>query len=324
MGHDSGGGRMRGALAAILFVFLFAATLGPTATADPAAGDAPAIAGLTCLGKNEQHRYEYRHEATGIVFVLIPPGEFWMGSPDDEPYRKTDERRHRVRITKPYLIGKYEVTNAQFRKHFRANHNSEEYYNQSLNGGSQPVVKVNWLDATELCKKLGCRLPTEAEWEWAARGGEDKSVFPWGTDWPPPAKAGNFDDATGRAQLDDHMYSDGARAQYPDLVLPASYDDGFAVTSPVGSFPPNGYGLHDMAGNVWEWCGDGYGEESYASAEVAVDPMGPSLHSSAVLRGGSWCSSTRRDLRCSRRIGNGTECRRVDLGFRVVLAAGTK
>lgn len=297
-------------------------------TADPpspgTAVDAPAFAGCTCLGKNEQQQFEYRHEATGMVFVLIPAGEFWMGSPEDEPYRNADERRHRVRITKPYLMGKTEVTNAQYRR-VKPQHDSGNWDGKDLNGESQPVVEVSWLDATAFCEKLGFRLPTEAQWEWAARGGDEKNVFVWGRDWPPPAKAGNFADASERAFSSAKKSYDEDRAKDPSLALPASYADGFTLSSPVGSFSPNRYGLYDMAGDVWEWCRDWCGEYSDSSTDIVVDPTGPSTGERRVVRGGSWGNFRRGYLRCAERNGGAPDDQyTIDRGFRVVIAVGSK
>ncbi len=294
---------------------------------------------LQPLGNNPQGRPEFRHKATGIVLVLIPAGEFWMGSPDDEQDREQGELRHRVRITQPFLLAKYEVTNDQFREHFRASHDSGEATTslyrgplgpQSLNGGSQPVVNVTWLDATDFCKMQGFRLPTEAEWEWATRGGDEKNVFPWGEDWPPPAKAGNFCDATGHAlRAQDFLggayaeYRDKCRTKDPGSVLPASYEDGFAVTSPIGTFSPNDYGLHDTEGNVAEWCWDWVERYSDASTDTAIDPAGLITRDSKCMRGGSWRSFERTDGRCAKRSAVSPDHRDGWTGFRVVLELST-
>jgi formylglycine-generating enzyme required for sulfatase activity len=147
----------------------------------------------------------------------------------------------------------------------------------------------------------GYRLPTDAEWEWAARyQGNGKFLrYPWGDSLPVAARSGNYADTTARLIIQD--------------VIP-DYDDGFATTAPVGKFPPNALGLMDMGGNVAEWVHDYY-TVSVDSTEVAVDPMGPAEGKQHVIRGASWKNSSVTDLRLSARdFGDGA---RNDVGFRV-------
>jgi hypothetical protein len=168
-----------------------------------------------------------------------------------------------------FEIGKYEVTVAQFRKFVEATgykttpekegysygHTEGEWGEVDgltwRNGSSlkeqaqddRPVVHVSWEDADAFCKWVDGRLPTHGEWEHAARGGLAGKEYVWGDDWPPPKGAGNFGDAA-------------AKREYATWGAIDGYDDGFADTAPVGSLKPNGYGLHDMAGNVWEWVSE--------------------------------------------------------------------
>ncbi len=226
----------------------------------------------------------------GIEFVWIPPGSFIMGSgmPAEETEAKyggwakayEDEYpQHDVTISKGFWMGKYEVTNAQYRK-YKSKHISKDFKGHSMNGDSQPVQYVSWNDATAYCGWLSGRssgtykLPTEAEWEYACRAGTS-TVRYWGDDDSSMGRYENVYDRTGKAE-----------SNFPWDA--AETTDGHKVTAPVGSFNANAWGLHDMIGNVYEWCSDWYGEYSSAST---TDPKGPGSGSSRVFRGGSWGSS---------------------------------
>ena len=137
------------------------------------------------------------------------------------------------------------MTNARYKKFLdETGYEAPSIWNDSdLNGYDQPVWCVGWRDAKAYCDWAGKRLPTEAEWEKAARGGLEGKKYVWGNAWPPPKGAGNFKDIT------NHRV-------YTTWEHIAGYDDGYVRTAPVGSFSPNSYGLYDMVGNVWEWCMD--------------------------------------------------------------------
>ena len=232
--------------------------------------------------------YEIWLKEPRMELVLIPVGEFMMGSTisaeevakrlrgdvDKAKYYTDEHPRHRVRITKPFYLGKYETTNGQYRQ-FKSSHDSKDYEDNSLNGEKQPVVYVSWNDATEFCKWLGGQagvevsLPTEAQWEYACRAGTT-GLWYWGEEQSPAGQYANVADRTAKKQWTDWEAFDT--------------DDGYAVSAPVGRFKPNAWGLHDMLGNVWEWCLDGKREYSSSSE---TDPRGPESGSRA-LRGGSW------------------------------------
>jgi formylglycine-generating enzyme required for sulfatase activity len=198
----------------------------------------------------------------GMSFVYIPPGKFMMGSPKDELGRYDDEILHEVRISKGFYMQTTEVTQGQWKSVMGNNPSSFKDC-----GDKCPVENVSWNDVHEFIKKLNqkgegtYRLPTEAEWEYAARAGTERAFF-WG----------NQADCA-RANYGNSDYSSECKGQNP------------GKTMSVMSFNPNAWGLHDMHGNVWEWCEDWYGD--YPSGSVN-DPVGPSSGSIRVRRGGSW------------------------------------
>ena len=207
-----------------------------------------------------------KHEITGkddAPMVLIPAGEFWMGSPDEEG-QKDEHPRHQVSLDAFYM-DKFEITVARYAELVRSTKRSKPaYWNQvdSSKHGNLPVVGVDWQDAEAYCRWAGKRLPTEAEWEKAARG-TDGRRYPWGNEQPTPGLA-NF----GKDYVET-IYNTG-------LAPVDSYE--------AGNSP---YGLHHMAGNVWEWTADWYDQQFYATSPQR-NPTGPSTGTTKVLRGGSW------------------------------------
>jgi formylglycine-generating enzyme required for sulfatase activity len=203
----------------------------------------------------------------GAEMVLIPAGEFLMGSADRQGHN--DERpQHKVYIS-AFYIDKYEVTNALYKRFLNETGNPQPpFWNDpKYNAPDQPVTGVTFYDAQAYVRWAGKRLPSEAEWEKAARGGLTGKRYAWGNETP---------DAGGTYRAN---YDPGARA--------GSDVDGYAYPAPVGSYPPNGYGLFEMPGNVWEWCGDRYGHDYYGVSGES-DPRGPEAGATHVLRGGSW------------------------------------
>jgi len=260
----------------------------------------------------------------GQELKLVPAGEFTMGSPRREAGRRANEAQRAVKLERRFYLGLREVTNAEFRQ-FRPSHRSGFVLQQTLDLDRQPVVGVSWQDAAAYCNWLsaqdglepayaeqggrlvpvvpattGYRLPTEAEWEWAARwtGGALRK-YPWGDALPVPAGAGNFADR---------------RAQPLVAQVLADLDDGFAATAPVGSFAANPLGFFDLGGNVAEWTHDLYTVQPAASA-AAVDPAAAGAGALRVIRGSSWQHSGVTELRLAfRDYGDG---KRNDLGFRI-------
>ena len=193
-----------------------------------------------------------------------------------------------------FLMDVYEVANRQYRR-YDPDHHCRQYQGLSFDGDDHPVVDVSWWDAIRYCNwrsrqegleecytdstgecdfdRNGYRLPTEAEWEYAARGSLDGHRHVWGNEAPPP-EVGNLRDET-------------TRRLWSWLAVFEGYDDGHAISAPVGSFTPNGFGLHDMAGNVWEWCHDRYAKDYYSQSPVS-NPRGAETGDRRVFRGGAW------------------------------------
>ncbi|MET0146443.1 MAG: formylglycine-generating enzyme family protein [Ilumatobacteraceae bacterium] len=165
--------------------------------------------------------------------------------------------------------------------------------------GDHPVVQVSWSDASAFCAWSGTRLPTEAEWERAARGGRRGTIFPWGDDLEPDGR---------------HMMN-VFQGTFPGGNTEA---DGYAGTAPVDAFDPNVFGLYNMTGNVWEWCADWYSPGYYRHSERR-DPRGPSAGTSRVMRGGSYLchASYCRRYRVAARSANTPDSSAGNIGFRV-------
>jgi formylglycine-generating enzyme required for sulfatase activity len=257
---------------------------------------------------------------------LVPAGMFTMGSSRRETGRRSNEPLRPTRITHAFYLGAREVTNAEFRR-LMPDHDSGEFENVSLNGDDQPVANVSWEDAVQYLNLLsvkdglqpvyedgpggwvavrplrnGYRLPTDAEWEWAARfaGQTEGLLFPWGAEPRPPDRSGNYADVSA-AQL------------LPNVML--TYDDGFEVSAPVATYAANSFGIFDLGGNVAEWVQDFYTLDLLESTERVDDPLGPEGGQLHVVRGSSWRHATVADLRVAAR-GSGSDGRE-DVGFRI-------
>ena len=225
---------------------------------------------------------------------FIPPGSFLMGSPESETGRSGDERQHLVTLTRGFWLGTSPVTQAQW----RAVMGTEPSH---FKGDELPVENVSWDDARTFCAAVqeqtgrAVRLPTEAEWEYAARAGTT-TPFYWGTELN-----------GGQANCDGNApYGTAATGPCP------------LETTPVGTYAdvsPHPWDLADVAGNVWEWCSDRAG--SYPG-DAAVDPVGPESDSNRVIRGGSWNHPARR-CRAAYRFGNTPEDGDYYMGFRLVM-----
>ncbi|MCG9128503.1 formylglycine-generating enzyme family protein [Candidatus Poribacteria bacterium] len=232
--------------------------------------------------------------------VLVPEGEFFIGS-DDPNAEKSEQPKHLVFINSFY-IDKYEVTIGEYRNFIREtgyyplNWDKVLAYSPS---DQHPVVNVSWYDAMAYAKWIGKRLPTEAEWEIAARGGLVDSKYTWG-----------------------NTNTDGKHCNLGGTL------DGYEFTAPIGSYPSNDYGIFDMAGNVWEWCLDEYQQSVYTDNKEQNPLTGETLEvlmmnsievkTDRVLRGGSWFSSLQ-DVRVSTRYRAKPSFRGSFVGFRCVM-----
>jgi len=224
-----------------------------------------------------------------IEWVSIPVGTFTMGSPTNEERREDDETQHKVTLNS-FKMSKYEVTFEQYDLFCDATGRSKPSY-EGWGRGNRPVINVSWDDATAFADWMGCRLPTEAEWEYAARGGTTT-----------PFSTGN-NITTSQANYDgNYPYNNNAKGEYRQKTLP------------VGSFAANAYGLFDMHGNVWEWCSDWYGDYS---TSAQTNPEGASSGSARVLRGGSWNRNANL-CRTAYRNYSTPAYRDGDMGFRLV------
>ena len=245
-------------------------------------------------------------EEDDVEMVLIPTGEFEMGSNDGDD----DEKPVHTVFVDAFYIDIYEVTNAKYRKFIQATGHAESTYwnNSKYNQPNQPVVGVSWYDAMAYAQWAGKRLPTEAEWEKAARGGLVGKRYPWGDEAP-------NEGGTYRA---NYGPGDDGKA------------DGYEYTAPVGSYPANGYGLYDMSGNVWEWCMDEYQADFYSKSPRTNPIAGAAnldeminnftnVKSWRVLRGGSW-NGINNYVRVANRGWFSPGSRVVTFGFRCVSA----
>jgi len=285
----------------------------------------------------------------GITFVLVPPGTFLMGTPEAEPGHKGAEYaegpQHEVTLTRAFYLAKHEVTVGQFRAFVEATkHVTDGEKNDGGNAhddkaewkhrpgtnwrkpgyaapfelrDNHPVVHVSHTDAAAFCAWLKKRsastaskeygLPTEAQWEWACRAGSGTAYW-WGAEEDTTGKVANVGDRTLKK----------VHPEWPRLIMPM--DDGHAFLAPVGTYQANGFGLHDMIGNVWEFCSTRFGPYS---KEPTTDPTDGDPKRGYAVRGGGW-SNTPKDVRCGGRNADPPHFCHSNLGFRVAIPIGEK
>ena len=283
-------------------------------------------------GSDEQESGDTPDKIVGddmAEMVLIPAGEFEMGDPFNEG--TTYERPVHTVFLDDFYVDVYEVTNAMYAKflnevgkhigdtgHIWLDIGDGDEMIELVGGQYRPkagfeeyaVVEVSWYGASAYAQWAGKRLPTEAEWEKAARGGQVRERYPWGDDEP-----------------------DGSQCNYADKNTSYSWsdqnaDDGYQTTAPVGLYPPNGYELYDIAGNVWEWCVDELDVEFYENSPKENPVSGGlallmpdnfnSIRERRILRGGSW-HSTPEILRVAYRYSSEPAVTLSYFGFRCVM-----
>jgi len=270
----------------------------PEPTPTPSTAKAPTAAAV--IVKQGDVRV---NKKDGQKYIWIQPGTFTMGCiPNDTECGAFAKPAHRVTITRGFWMAETPVTVAAYRAFAQATHRDmpkAPKFNPEWSHPDHPIVEVSWDDAVAYSTWAGARLPTEAEWEYAARGGARDTVFPWGND--ASHDLANFGQGTGGA--DEQGAIEGK--------------DQWLYTSPVASFPPNRWNLYDMAGNVSQWCADWY-SPSYYSKSPEKDPQGPETGTLRIVRGGSW-KSPGRFLHTSFRGARAQAEHGLTSGFRCVL-----
>lgn len=295
---------------------------------------------IEVLGK---HTKQLRHNED---MVTLPGGDFFMGTEDKEGFPKDGEGPIRKVRLKPFAIDRYSVTNRQFKEfvdetgyvteaekfgwsfvfHLLPSKAVKKRVKNVVHGVpwwlvveganwkkpegpdstikkrlNHPVIHVSWNDAVAYCNWAGKRLPTEAEWEYAARGGLESKTYPWGNDL-----------------LVDNTHQ--CNIWQGDFPVKNTEDDGFLSTAPVDSFKPNGFGLYNVAGNVWEWCSDWF-SPNHPTEEVVLSPIGPEKGTTKVMKGGSYLchKSYCNRYRVAARTGNTPDSSTGNIGFRCVV-----
>ncbi|VTR98789.1 bifunctional serine/threonine-protein kinase/formylglycine-generating enzyme family protein [Tuwongella immobilis] len=244
------------------------------------------------------------HNSLGMQLVLIPAGSFLIGAPPTEPQRQADEAPlHRVEITRSFYMSMFPVTQQQYQ--MVMGQNPSQFNLRAGGSPSHPVESVSWFDAMEFCRRLSQRyeerqfrreyhLPTEAEWEYACRAGTES---PFGLGETLSRFEANFD--------------------WTEPYGPVPLAEPLAMTSMVGSYAANAWGVYDLHGNVWEWCADWYSSQAYQT-NPERDPLGPRWGTKRVIRGGAW-DSPGRHCRSAKRNADVPTAVTPTIGFRVVM-----
>jgi formylglycine-generating enzyme len=256
---------------------------------------------LTIMGATGSAQEKRITNHLGMTFIRVEPGTFWMGSPETEPHRKTNENHHRVQIKAPFYLQETEVTLEQWQAVM-----GKSWFIRRQGTLQTPVTRVSFYDCEKFIRKLNqsstarYRLPLEAEWEYACRAGTT-TAFSWGNDID-CFKAMYANTPKRHGECSPHYRSMGLPVNGP---------------APVGSFPPNPWGFYDMHGNVWEWCQDEYLEDIRTPGVNTSELLSVTYR---VRRGGSWYLYGR-FLRSANRTYAHPGARFQTTGFRLVLEA---
>ncbi len=247
---------------------------------------------------------------SAIVFVLVPGGAFRMGASRtngaegfDPLASLTEEPAHEVRLS-PYFLAKHEVTQPQWQRVMGTQPSAYTPRLHWITSPLHPVEQVSWFDADRFCRRVGLSLPTEAQWEHAARGG---TTARWSI-------ADHREQLVGRINIADRTAASRG-ATWPSISDWPDYEDGWPTTCPIGSLPSNAFGFHEMLGNLWEWCLDGYYAHAYET-HAAIDPVHPSASlPQRSSRGGSF-DNTIASVRVTSRDGAAPQVSGHTIGFR--------
>ena len=257
------------------------------------------------------------NEKDGLKYLWIPAGTFSMGCSQGDTECGDDEKpSHRVHLTRGFWMGQTEVTVRAYKRYAAERGKvmppepmeADKPLNPGWADGRMPIVDVTWDEAQEYCRWVGGRLPTEAEWEYAARAGDTASRY------------GPIDDIAWYADNSGSQRFDSAKFWADQNNYPQRLNANGNGMKGVGQKRANAWGVYDMLGNLWEWVNDWYTPNYYQSSS-AVDPLGPSQGTRKVLRGGSW-AHYERDIRVSTRAGTPPSSRGAHgHGFRCVTQA---
>jgi formylglycine-generating enzyme required for sulfatase activity len=260
-------------------------------------------------------------EEMGVVLVLLPGGSFWMGAqkenPDGQnydPQAATEEGPvHQVTLT-PFFVSKYEMTQGQWLR--IAGHNPSFYRAPGTQGMTllDTLEQVSWLDCMRVLPRAGLTLPSEAQWEYACRAGTDT---PWWT--------GRERETLLEQEAANLADQSAARAGAPWASIRdwPELDDGYSLHAPIGSHAANLFGLHEVIGNLWEWCLDGY-DKSFYLRSPALDPVMPPASSYTRMYRGGGFAFTAADSRSARRGSNPPAAAEITLGVRPARPLGDR
>jgi len=246
------------------------------------------LTGCNSKPKNKPTDYNTSKNKPVIEFVDIPGGTFTMGSPVAEHGRKDDEKQHEVTLS-PFKMSKYCITWEQYELFCEATGKDKPWWWSVKN--NFPVSMVNWYDAKAFAEWMGCRLPTEAEWEYAARANTTTPFY------------------TGNCLSSDQANFDGSEPYFNCIK-----SEKRGKPLPVGRFAPNAFGLYDMHGNIWQWTNDWYGAYNI---DEKMNPQGPVKGTRKVYRGGGFIEPAWK-CRSAYRGNNYQGARGTGISFRIV------